>query len=206
MGAVTTRLLDWATASRALRPRAQSGDQFVVTPVPSGVLLAVVDGLGHGAEAEVAAEAAVDILRERAHESVISLLDRCHRRLRATRGAVLSLAVFNAAESTMTWLGVGNVEGVLLRADPRIRPPRESLILRPGVVGVQLPPLQTTTLSVSLGDTLIFATDGVRSDFMTGALGDDPPQKAADRILFQHGKGTDDALVLVARYVGGGAR
>jgi hypothetical protein len=53
------------------------------------------------------------------------------------------------------------------------------------------------------GDTLIFATDGVRSDFASEHLAhDDPPQQLADRILARWGTKTDDALVLVARYVG----
>jgi serine phosphatase RsbU (regulator of sigma subunit) len=203
MDAVTTRLIEWAVASRALGPRAGSGDQYLVVPVPNGILLAVVDGLGHGAEAERAAAAAVDVLREHAREPVIALVDRCHRRLRATRGAVLSLASFSAVEGTMTWLGIGNVEGVLLRADPAAVPRRECLLLRAGVVGAQLSSLQGAVLSVRAGDTLIFATDGVTSDFAGDAVAEDPPQKTADRILSYHSKGTDDALVLVARYLGG---
>ena len=205
MDAVTTRLIEWAVASQALGPRGGSGDQYLVAPAPNGILLAVVDGLGHGAEAERAAEAAVETLREHAGETLIALVDRCHRRLRATRGAVLSVASFSGVEGTMTWLGVGNVEGVLLRADPAAVPRRESLLLRPGVVGAQLPSLQGAIVSVSAGDTLIFATDGVTSDFAVDALAEDPPQKTADRILSYHSKGTDDALVLVARYLGGAA-
>jgi negative regulator of sigma-B (phosphoserine phosphatase) len=73
------------------------------------------------------------------------------------------------------------------------------------VVGAQLPQLQGAILSVSPGDTLIFATDGVRSDFARDVLADDPPQRTADRILAQYSKGNDDALVLVARYLGGAA-
>jgi phosphoserine phosphatase RsbX len=203
MGAVTTPVVEWAAASQALGLRGGSGDQYVVAPVPSGVLLAVVDGLGHGAEAELAAETAIGVLREHAHEPVIAVLNRCHRRLLTTRGVVLSMALFNAADGTMIWLGVGNVEGILLRADPMARPRRESLLLRAGVVGAQLPPLQGAILSVSPGDTLILATDGVRSDFGRDVLAGDQLQKTADRILSQHGKGTDDALVLVARYLGG---
>jgi len=34
------------------------------------------------------------------------------------------------------------------------------------------------------------------------ARGSEVPQRTADRILAQYGKHTDDALVLVARYVG----
>jgi negative regulator of sigma-B (phosphoserine phosphatase) len=205
MVAVTAPLVDWAAASQALAPPGGSGDQYVVAPRPNGVVLAAVDGLGHGADAELAAALAIDVLREHAHESIIPLVNRCHRRLASTRGVVLSVAVFNALEGTMTWLGVGNVDGVLLRRDPLASPRREFLLLRAGVVGVQLPTLQATIVPVAPGDTLIFATDGVRSDFAGHAHPGEPPQRTADRILSQFGKGTDDALVLVARYVGAAA-
>ena len=53
------------------------------------------------------------------------------------------------------------------------------------------------------GDTLIFATDGVGGDFLNEVLPQrDPAQALADYILGRWGKQTDDALVLVARYVG----
>ena len=52
--------------------------------------------------------------------------------------------------------------------------------------------------------TLIFATDGIRGGFAEGLPTDATPQELADHILARHGKGTDDALVLVARYAGGG--
>jgi hypothetical protein len=38
--------------------------------------------------------------------------------------------------------------------------------------------------------------------FMEHLTLSDPPQQMADRILEQHGKTTDDALVMVARYLG----
>ena len=46
----------------------------------------------------------------------------------------------------MTWLGVGNVDGFLLRADNQTKPAHESLFLRGGVVGYQLPSLRPSTL------------------------------------------------------------
>jgi hypothetical protein len=122
----------------------------------------------------------------------------------------MSLASFSAQLQAMTWIGVGNVEGLLLRADAHARPSRESLPLRSGVVGYRLPPLRATALSVTRGDMLILASDGIRSSFLQemplgeapGQLTQDRPQDIADRILAQYGQDTDDALVLVARYLG----
>src|SRR3989454_8581110 len=49
----------------------ESGDLHLIKPVGSGVLVSVVDGLGHGAEAAAAARAAVAALSRYADESVL---------------------------------------------------------------------------------------------------------------------------------------
>ena len=85
-------------------------------------------------------------------------------------------------------------------------PPRqESLLLRPGVLGDRLPRLSASVIPVSAGDVLIFATDGLREGFAAHSNLRDSPQQIADRILDQYGRETDDALVLVARYLHGKA-
>jgi phosphoserine phosphatase RsbX len=182
--------------------QAASGDGHLVKPFPDGVLVAVVDGLGHGPEAAAAAALAVRTLESYAEQPVISLVERCHKTLRGTRGAVMSLASYSARESTMAWVGVGNVEGVLLRRPGTLRAGRESLLLRGGLVGTQVPTLTAAVIPVKWGDILILASDGIRREFAGDVIVTDPPQKIADRILAEHGKTTDDALVLVSRYLG----
>jgi hypothetical protein len=195
-------LIEWGVAAQPLEGEAESGDLHVVQPYPKGVLVAAVDGLGHGPEAAAAARSAVLTLEGYAHEPVISLIKRCHERLIRTRGVVMSLASFNALDNTMTWLGVGNVEGLLLRADAAASPPRENVLLRGGVVGYQLPALRASILPVTRGDVLILATDGIRGGFVEDVTLSDPPQQIAEHILARRAGGTDDALVLVARYLG----
>jgi negative regulator of sigma-B (phosphoserine phosphatase) len=197
-----SRWLEWGAATLALPGQEESGDRYLVQPLPSGVLVAVVDGLGHGPEAAAAARIAIEVLERHADEALLPMVNRCHRALLPTRGVVLSMAAFHVPDGTMTWLAVGNVEGVLLRAAVSATPPYESVLLRGGVVGYQLPSLSATVLPVTRGDTLIFATDGIDSRFTAGLTRSDPPQQIADRILAEHRKATDDALVLVARYLG----
>jgi serine phosphatase RsbU (regulator of sigma subunit) len=194
-------LLDWGFACRAAPGEAVSGDLHLVQPFVGGALVAAVDGLGHGVAAADAARAAVVTLQAHSHEPVLALLKHCHEALRGTRGVVLTLASFHARDGTMTWAGVGGVEGVLLRAGASSR--RADLLLAGGVVGLHLPPLRELVLPVAVGDTLILATDGVRSGFADGLSLESGPQQLADRILARDAKGTDDALVLVARYAGG---
>jgi phosphoserine phosphatase RsbX len=197
-------LLDVGTAGRALDALAEgnvSGDVAVAVPFSGGALVAVIDGLGHGVEAAAAAHAAAGVLESRAGETVLQLIRECHERLHKTRGAVMSLACFSAKDSSMTWTGIGNVEGILFRRNPTARAPRENLVARGGVIGYQLPTPRAVTLPVSRGDTLIFATDGIRSGFSTGLALEHSPRELADSILARHARETDDALVLVARYL-----
>jgi phosphoserine phosphatase RsbX len=194
-------MVEYGVAKHILHGQGESGDLHLVCCNRSGVLIAAIDGIGHGEEAANVAKAAAGILRDLIDEPVITIVEQCHEKLRGTRGAVLSLA-FVAADDMMTWLGVGNVQGVLMRADTERGNGQESLLLRGGVVGAQLPPLQATVLPISRGDTLIFATDGIRSDFSESLSPRENPQKAADRILNQYLNGNDDALVLVARLTG----
>jgi serine phosphatase RsbU (regulator of sigma subunit) len=114
----------------------------------------------------------------------------------------MSLASFDARESTMTWAGIGNVEGILVRGDGGARPPRELLTPRGGVVGYVLSSVRMATLAVAPGDTLILATDGIRSGFTVGVDVRLSPQEVASAIFTRHARGADDALVLVARYRG----
>ena len=211
MDALLTRpLVETAVAAAPLAGEVDSGDRSVLASTSSGILVGVVDGLGHGEEAATAAKRAESVLLSDPSESVTSLVRRCHLELRATRGAVLSLASIDALEGLMTWLGVGNVAGILVRADHRTRPPVESLVLRAGVLGARLPPLQAAMLSIRPGDLLVFATDGIRADFQTELTAETALpagaalQPLADRILSRYATGSDDALALVVRYVGSG--
>jgi hypothetical protein len=100
---------------------------------------------------------------------------------------------------------VGNVQGVLARSGASGgRLSEVELLLRAGVVGAQLPTLLPTTVALARGDTLVFATDGIESGFDRTLALAGAPQRAAESILARYGRRTDDALVLVARYLGGG--
>jgi serine phosphatase RsbU (regulator of sigma subunit) len=194
-------LIDWAVAQRALPGEDVSGDLFLVQPHDRGVLFAVVDGVGHGPEAAHAAAIALEQLRVHPQESVHSLFGLCHAALTGTRGAVMTVASYHAADRTITWCGIGNVEGLLFRAGtPAGAAPSERALLRGGLLGAQLPPFYANVVPVHADDLLIFATDGLRADLEQDVPVRLPPQRVADHILAKYFKGNDDALVLVARF------
>jgi hypothetical protein len=92
------------------------------------------------------------------------------------------------------------VEAVLVRGGAGRG--KESVTPRGGVVGYQLPPLRAAAVSVATGDTLVMATDGIRSAFLAELRAPATPAQLAREVFSRHARGTDDALVLVARYVG----
>jgi negative regulator of sigma-B (phosphoserine phosphatase) len=191
--------LEWSTAAATMPGETESGDRYWAGAVANGMMFAVIDGLGHGRAAATASDIAIATLEQHVGDPLIELLRRCHEALRGTRGVAMSLAVFNTEDAMLTWIGVGNVEGTLLR---RAGLPSDKLLLRNGVVGIHLPTLREGELPVKPGDILTMVTDGVTDERPLRVAMDGRIESMAHGILSSAGKGTDDALVLVARYRG----
>lgn len=192
--------IEAAFAELPLPGQSESGDLCFIKRVGKGTLLAVVDGLGHGEEAASAAHAAVSAIDRYSREPLVDLVKRCHQALLGLRGVVLGLAYLDSEAESMTWLGVGNIGGVLLRADVKARPPRISLVPSAGFIGGELPKATVRVVRLSVRDTVILYSDGVKDGFAESLRLANSPQQIADHIIARHLKGNDDALALVARY------
>ncbi|PXX59200.1 stage II sporulation protein E [Nocardia tenerifensis] len=195
--------IEWAVAGRALPGQRVSGDRGLILDTGGGtVLFAVLDGLGHGAPAADAADRAAQVLSENRAEPLDVLMVLCHRAMADTRGAAVSLALFDPGD-TVRWLGVGNVESRVLTKSPAGLAVRATILLTAGIVGYRLPQnLQPQTIHVRPGDLLLMSTDGIVSE---SADAIDLSKSTADitaDILGRHAKDTDDALVLAARHRG----
>jgi phosphoserine phosphatase RsbX len=200
-----TRLLDVGVATTTLAGESESGDLHLVCPVDDGVVVAVVDGLGHGQEAAVAARIAVATIERHATAPLPVMVERCHESLLGSRGVVMSVAQVDANHDSVTWVGLGNVKGVLVAADHVVGRPYTSLVTRSGIVGnasAGLPPVRPWVIPIQRRDVLVLATDGLRAEFGDDVNPADGAQHTAEQLLKRHSKGTDDALVLVARYLG----
>lgn len=196
-------VIEWAVQTYTLPGQSECGDRHAVVADDRRTLVAVVDGLGHGRPAAAAAVKAVNIIREYGSgESLTSLVERCHAGLQEGRGAVMSLATLEGGNRVLTWLGIGNVRGELRRNTMEFTRKPESLLLRGGVVGRYLPRLCPATVPLARNDLLMLATDGIAEDFAEDVRPEWDPQRIADDVVARYGKQTDDALVLVARFVG----
>lgn len=212
-------IIDWDVAARPAPGESESGDGYVVTLRTDGVLIAGIDGVGHGDKAAAVRKKAVAVIEKYANETPSRIFDLCHMELRGTRGVVMSLAAITVKDNSMTWLGIGNVDGIMLKAaafsthnqaynayvSARTGSDnvREAILLRGGILGYQMPSLRPVTTKIAKGDLLIFTSDGIRSSYSQNIPTQGSPGQIAQDILSKHFRGRDDALVLVARYQGG---
>jgi phosphoserine phosphatase RsbX len=182
----------------------RSGDDALVLANGRSALVAAIDGVGHGPPASAAAAVAVAALRRRASDDVAALARCCHAALRPTRGAAVGLAAFRA-DGTVTWLGIGNISGRLVSGGGLSGRAGRWLGSLSGVAGDgDLPPLRPTTIPVRRGDVLILATDGIDGAFADAVVVSGTCEEIAGRVLRDFGRATDDALVVVARYLAEG--
>jgi negative regulator of sigma-B (phosphoserine phosphatase) len=190
--------LDRGTAGVPFEGESRSGDLAVFVPTATGALICLIDGLGHGPEAADAAQACSEIVRTHADAGAQELLQACHEALVDTRGVVMTAAWFDLAAETLSWAGVGNVDARLVRSGPELR--EEVALVFGGVLGYRMPRVRPATMRLERGDLLVMITDGIEGAISPALAGGGAAQTLAERILEQHGKGTDDALVVVVRY------
>ena len=160
-------IVERSAASFPMCGQEEAGDCSIVQLFDDEAFVDVVDGVRPGEKAVlVAFSLTIDILRGYAFADV---LEKCHRGFRGSRGAVVSLVLLNVSNSRITWLGIRNIEGLLLSTPPRADVPvlkaREALLLRIGIVGFVLPRLSVSATSLTAGDLPVFAKDDIHYEF-----------------------------------------
>jgi hypothetical protein len=195
--------LRWAAINRPLDGELLSGDRHAIRATPHGASLVVIDGLGHGPEAAHAAAEAARVFESGAFGSVVEALRACHAALARTRGAVMSLVEVHGAD--LSWVGIGNVEAMLVRRPGATPVARARLVLSGGVVGHALSTPRVSCVPIARGDLLVLATDGLTGDVLdhVDALGS--PERVVEGLMARCRTGRDDALVFAARYDGDAA-
>ncbi len=175
------------------------GDGWAIAEDGGGTTVTVVDGIGHGAYASAAADAAVHTLAEDPAD-LDGYLSRANAAMRGTRGAVLAVCRLEPGRGEMRCLSVGNIGGGILRAGQQ----RTVMPCR-GAVGTAAvpPPAKITCYPWLPGSTLVLWTDGLASHIdlagHAGLLRHDPAIAAA-ALHRDHSHNRDDATVVVVRY------
>ena len=169
------------------------GDSFVVEEHDGGLLVAVIDGLGHGYESWVAASTAVEVIRGSMDLSVDGIVRRCHQELKVTRGAAIGVLKVDPGGSGQ-FCGVGNIEVQAINGSS------PSVFCLAGIVGHNLRTSKVMPVTMKPGDIYCLLSDGVssRGNFKSCLPGD--PESVARRIVEQWGRAHDDATAVVIGY------
>lgn len=189
--------LEIAHVNRPCRGELVSGDAVSVTEVDGGVLIGVIDGLGHGRDANVAAKTAARFLRAEGSSDIGQTLTSLNERLKDTVGAALGLCWIDLSTGRVRYAAVGNT---VLRFEGR-RAARLSAAA--GTVGFNFKIPRIESAQLEQGDVLLMYTDGV-SDRATF---DDYPQlkyqsasTIVETLITRYGKRHDDATCIACRY------
>jgi anti-sigma regulatory factor (Ser/Thr protein kinase) len=172
-----------------------NGDAYFVSEHNGALLLAVVDGLGHGLGANEASRAAIETLEQWRGEPLEELIWGVHESLRVTRGAVMGAAILDRSRESYVYAGVGNVELRVLGSTDPGRPVSSN-----GTLGARLSNVRVWPHRLAEGTTLVLASDGISATWDINAypgLDAKSPQMLAGILLRDYARNSDDATVLV---------
>ncbi|MET9496138.1 ATP-binding protein [Streptomyces sp. NPDC006552] len=172
----------------------ECGDSAAVADAPGGRTAAVVDGLGHGAEAAEASAAAVRVFHEGPERPLPELLAAMDRALRGGRGAAVGL--IRLRPGTLEHCGVGNIRLLLVGHDGT--GPRAAG--QPGVVGWNMPRPRPVTLPMPDTSAAVLHSDGIAArwaETATPFLLGLPPRLLAAALGHGYRSVRDDATALV---------
>jgi negative regulator of sigma-B (phosphoserine phosphatase) len=144
-----------ATIKQALNDAPYCGDECGYWEKGTKTILCIIDGLGHGKGAEIAAQAAVKYIAEHLSESLREIFAGCDRELRETRGAVMGIAVIDEEKGELTYAGIGNTRAVVVNSETF------HLGSDYGIIGGGYKTLTPKTISIGKGALVIMFTDGV---------------------------------------------
>lgn len=184
-------------ATRPLHAGEENGDAFVVKHWAQSTLVGVIDGLGHGQAAHLAAWAAQQCVESDFDLPLGRVFLGADRACHGTRGAVMALARFDWAQGRLEFASVGNIEA-------RVFPRSEALRLpvRRGVLGLGAPGALVTQHNWPPSHLLVLHSDGLSTDWGEQCLqdlGDQPAPALAQELMRLLAKGDDDATVIVVR-------
>jgi anti-sigma regulatory factor (Ser/Thr protein kinase) len=175
------------------------GDGWAVVSGDQGFTVAVADGLGHGAAASTAADAATAGVAA-ARGDPGSFVARANTAMLGTRGGAATVCQLRPGQGILRYVAVGNVNGCVLAG-----PARHRLVTSSGTLGLRAAPPSAPVLTCPWppSATLVVWTDGLHSQtacggLVPGLLGHDPAVIAAT-LYRDHLRGGDDATVVVVR-------
>jgi anti-sigma regulatory factor (Ser/Thr protein kinase) len=174
-----------------------SGDAWAYQAQVDRSLLLVVDGLGHGPAAASAASEAVKIFQAYPYRSPQEIVEAAHKALRSTRGAALAIAEIDLEQSSVRFVGVGNISASIFSATQY-----RNLLSYNGTVGHEVRKIQEMNYPWPEDGLLIMHSDGLGTHWQLDSypgLKSKHPSLIAGVLYRDFHRDRDDVTVLVAK-------
>jgi len=187
-----------AAITRPMNGEAVCGDACAYRLDGEATSVALVDGLGHGEIAAIAARAAVRAFTAgESDPNPASTLKRLDQALRGTRGAAVAIVRIDPSSASLTFAGVGNVAAWIDDGERR-----RALVSSAGIVGNNARTIREVTVPLAPRSLVLLHSDGLSSkwdlDAYPGLRARDPHLVAAT-LMRDAGVRRDDASIAVAR-------
>lgn len=187
----------WGGVSVPKKGEEICGDAWTVSNAGGVRTLMVADGLGHGPDAAEASVEAVRLFHRYNGHGVNDLIEYIHGGLRATRGAAVSIARFDAPARKIVFSGIGNVAGLISFAGETKR-----MVSMAGTAGFNARKIQSFDYPFERGLVILYS-DGLSSSWTIDRytnLANLHPSLIAAILYRDFTRHRDDATVLVAKW------
>ncbi|MCL4298495.1 MAG: SpoIIE family protein phosphatase [Anaerolineae bacterium] len=174
-----------------------SGDNWAIAQDGHRYLVMVADGLGHGAAAAAASQAAVEVLSAKPALGPVAILEAAHAALYHTRGAAVAVVELDLARLVVKAAGVGNIAGAILATGAP-----QHLTSYNGIVGHQVQKFQEFSYPWPDNALLVLHSDGLTSHWNLDAypgLITRHPSLIAGVLYRDFSRGSDDVSVVVVK-------
>ena len=190
-------LMQFGMVRRALEEEKVCGDAYFIKAFENKVLITVIDGLGHGPDAAVAANTAVEYIKNNYKKGLTDIIKGCHREMKETRGAVIGIALIDLKSSILRYTGVGNIAAIV-KSRTMIRPNSLS-----GILGYNLSEVKEEEFPFNPGDLIILHSDGISNKLDLNLYPPEffgqHPQVIVERVTAEFGSKSDDLCIVAAR-------
>jgi anti-sigma regulatory factor (Ser/Thr protein kinase) len=177
-----------------LKGETECGDGWALAQETDSTTLMVIDGLGHGSFAAIAAECAQESFAAAPSAAPRAIIERAHRALSGTRGAAAAVARITG-KNKVSYAGVGNITGYLIENEKS-----QGLVSHNGTLGLTLPRLQQFEYERSADSLLVMHSDGLSARWdlrKNDMLRARHPAIIAAVLYRDHARPRDDATVVV---------
>ena len=187
--------LEFGVASRPYGLFKQNGDAFIIKQMNEEVLIGVIDGLGHGPLAHIAAQEARNYVEKHHNQPLKSIFQGTNVACNKTRGVVMTLVRIDWIKRKMQFAGIGNILGRIVGSETSL-----NIMARRGIIGNHAPSPLISEIDWNKSFILILHSDGVSKEWFQAEINyHNPATDLAIMILKKYAKDDDDATIVVVK-------